>query len=57
MNRAGKIKKGESPYWRGTITYVRFPLVNRQSIENVYVTLKKRYNRIKIQRYHENSGS
>lgn len=55
VNRAGKEKKGESPYWRGTITYVKLPLAKRDSVEAVYATLKNRYNRIKIQRYNGNN--
>lgn len=51
INRQGTIRKGESDYWRGTITYVRLPLSNSEAIDAIYETFKKRYNRIKIQRY------
>lgn len=50
INRQGRIKKGESDYWRGTITYVRLPLGNSKAIEAIYEKFKKRFNRIKIQR-------
>ena len=51
INRQGSIKKGESDYWRGTITYVRLSLDNMQTLDAIYEKFKRRYNRIKIQRY------
>lgn len=51
INRQGTIRKGECYYWRGTITYVRLPLSNSEAIDAIYEKFKKRYNRIKIQRY------
>lgn len=51
INRQGGPKKGESAYWRGTITYVRLPLSNMMAIDAIYDKFKMRYNRIKIQRY------
>ena len=51
INRQGSVRKGESDYWRGTITYVKLPLSKSDSIDAIYERFKKRYNRIKIQRY------
>ncbi len=51
INRQGGTRKGESDYWRGTITYVRLPMNNSEAIDTIYEKFKKRFNRIKIQRY------
>lgn len=40
VNRKGKIKCGESPYWKGTVIYVDIPLKNPDSLNSVINSIK-----------------
>ena len=32
INRQGKVKRGECPYWKGTIIYVNLPFNNKKAL-------------------------